>query len=72
MPRGRFHLYTFLGSWPWCLGLAWLGMKLGENWRELGKYFHSFDAVIGAILVAGVIWFVWSHWKNRMTKATEN
>ena len=37
MPRGRFHLYTFLGSWPWCLGLAWLGMKLGENWRELGK-----------------------------------
>ena len=20
MPRGRFHLYTFLGSWPWCLG----------------------------------------------------
>src|SRR5438309_9182420 len=72
MPRGRFHLYTFLGSWPWCLGLAWLGMKLGENWRELGKYFHSFDAVIGAILVAGVIWFVWSHWKNRMSKATEN
>src|SRR5256885_4731838 len=69
MPRGRFHLYTFLGSWPWCLGLAWLGMKLGENWRELGKYFHSFDAVIGAILVAGVIWFVWSHWKNRMSAA---
>ncbi len=69
MPRGRFHLYTFLGSWPWCLGLAWLGMKLGENWRELGKYFHSVDAVIGAILVAGVIWFVWSHWKNRMSAA---
>src|SRR5262249_54771762 len=29
MPRLRFHIYTFLGSWPWCLGLAWLGMKLG-------------------------------------------
>jgi membrane protein DedA with SNARE-associated domain len=72
LPRGRFPIYTFLGSWPWCLGLAWLGMKLGENWRELVKYFHQFDAVIGAILVAGVIWFVWSHWKNRMTKATEN
>ncbi len=41
MPRGRFHLYTFLGSWPWCLGLAYLGMKLGENWRELGKYFPN-------------------------------
>ena len=22
MPRGRFHIYTFLGSWPWCLALA--------------------------------------------------
>ena len=67
MPRGRFHIYTFLGSWPWCLGLAYLGMKLGENWRDLGKSFHKFDAVIGAVIVIGVIWFVWSHWKNRMS-----
>src|SRR5262250_725296 len=66
MPRGRFHVYTFLGSWPWCLGLGWLGMKLGENWRELGKYFHKFDAVIGAIIVVGLIWFAWSHWQNRL------
>jgi uncharacterized membrane protein len=41
-------------------------MKLGENWRELGKYFHKFDAVIGAIIVFVVIWFVWSHWQNRL------
>ena len=48
------------------LGLAWLGMKLGENWRELGKYFHQFDLVIGVALAAGIVWFVWSHWQNRM------
>jgi membrane protein DedA with SNARE-associated domain len=66
MPRGRFHIYTFLGSWPWCLGLAWLGMKLGQNWRELGKYFHQFDAVIGVILLLGIAYFVWSHWQNRI------
>jgi membrane protein DedA with SNARE-associated domain len=70
MPRGRFHLYTFLGSWPWCLGLAYLGMKLGENWRELGKYFHKFDEVIGVVLVAGLLWFVWSHWQNRINRQT--
>ena len=70
MPRGRFHLYTFLGSWPWCLGLAYLGMKLGENWRELGKYFHKFDAVIGVVLVTAVAWFVWSHWQNRIGRQT--
>src|ERR1700676_4560339 len=69
MPRGRFHLYTFLGSWPWCFVLAWLGMKLGENWRGLGKYFHQIDAVIEVALLAGIIWFVWSHWQNRMKAA---
>ena len=69
MPRGRFHIYTFLGSWPWCLALAYLGMKLGENWRELGKYFHKFDAVIGVVLLAGAAYFVWSHWQNRLRTA---
>jgi membrane protein DedA with SNARE-associated domain len=69
MPRLRFHLYTFLGSWPWCLGLAWLGMKLGQNWRELGKYFHKFDAVILAVLAIGIAWFLWSHWQNRIRTA---
>ncbi|HVI07484.1 MAG TPA: DedA family protein [Candidatus Binatia bacterium] len=66
MPRGRFHLYTFLGSWPWCLALAYFGMKLGENWRSLGKYFHQFDAAIMAVIVLGAAWFVWHHWQNRM------
>ena len=49
------------------LALAYLGMKLGENWRELGKYFHKFDAVIGVVIVAAAIWFIWSHWQNRMS-----
>jgi membrane protein DedA with SNARE-associated domain len=66
MPRAKFHIYTFLGSWPWCLALAYFGMKLGENWRELGKYFHQFDFVIGGLLLIGAVWFVRSHWQNRL------
>ncbi len=66
MPRFRFHIYTFAGSFPWCLGLAYLGMKAGEHWNYLGKYFHQFDKVIGALILIGIIWFVWSHWKNRV------
>jgi membrane protein DedA with SNARE-associated domain len=69
MPRGRFHVYTFLGSWPWCLALAWFGMKLGENWRVLGKYLHKFDAVILVVLVGGLVWFIWTHWHNRIRTA---
>src|SRR3954465_1249578 len=69
MPRFKFHLYTFIGSWPWCLGLAYAGMKLAEKWRYLGVYFHRFDAVIGLVIVAGVVWYVWTHWKNRIRVA---
>jgi membrane protein DedA with SNARE-associated domain len=69
MPRGKFHFYTFVGSWPWCFVLAYFGMKLGENWRSLGKYFHQFDAIIGVALLAAIGWFVWSHWQNRLRAA---
>ena len=65
----RGDVFTSIRFWDrgrGALALAYLGMKLGENWRELGKYFHKFDAVIGVMLVAGVAWFVWSHWQNRM------
>jgi membrane protein DedA with SNARE-associated domain len=66
MPRTRFHVYTFLGSWPWCFALAYIGMKLGEHWNTLGKYFHRFDAVIGLFLVLAIAWFLYSHWKHRV------
>ena len=69
MPRVRFHLYTFLGSWPWCFGLAYLGMKAGENWHYLGTYFHRFDALIGAVLAVLAVWFFWSRWKHRLRAA---
>jgi membrane protein DedA with SNARE-associated domain len=61
MPLWRFNLYTFVGSFIWCWVLAWIGFKLGEHWHTLGGYFHRFNALIGALLVAGVVWYVWRH-----------
>src|SRR5258708_6726452 len=29
MNRVKFHVYTFVGSLPWCLGLAYVGRRLG-------------------------------------------
>jgi membrane protein DedA with SNARE-associated domain len=62
----KFVIYTFIGSFPWCLGLAWLGKKLGENWITLGKYFHQLDALIGAVIIAGITWFIWRHWPRKV------
>jgi membrane protein DedA with SNARE-associated domain len=72
MPRLRFHVYTFVGSWPWCFALAWIGMKLGERWHSdprLAHWLHRLDAVVLLLLLLGVTWFLWSHWKNRMQVA---
>ncbi len=70
MPRLRFHIYTFVGSWPWCFVLAWIGMKLGEQWNKdprLRQWLHRLDALIIVLLLIAVAWFVRSHWKNRMS-----
>ena len=31
MNQVRFHIYTFVGSWPWCYALAYMGMRLGDS-----------------------------------------
>jgi membrane protein DedA with SNARE-associated domain len=65
MNFSRFVIYTFIGSFPWCLGLSYIGMKLGENWDTLGVYFHQFDIVIGVLIGLGVLYYVWHHLKGR-------
>jgi membrane protein DedA with SNARE-associated domain len=58
MNQVRFHVYTFLGSLPWCLALAYAGAKLGENWEGLRPYFHKFDFVLALLIVIAGVWFV--------------
>ena len=68
MPMIKFQIYTFLGSWPWCFGLAYIGFVLGERWNSdptLRKLFHEFDAVIVVLLAAGLASFVWLRWRER-------
>ena len=60
----KFNVFTFLGSWPWCYGLAYAGYKMGEHWESLQKYFHQFDYVIGALILAGTLAYLWLHWRN--------
>ena len=60
----RFVIYTFAGSLPWCLGLAYVGQKLGEKWNQddtLKTWFHRFDFVIGIIGVLLAGWWIWRH-----------
>jgi membrane protein DedA with SNARE-associated domain len=69
MSQTRFHLYTFIGSWPWCYVLAYVGMRLGATWHSNPRFqaiFHRFHLGVEAVLLAGFAWFVISHWKGRI------
>jgi membrane protein DedA with SNARE-associated domain len=69
MNQLRFHIYTFIGSWPWCYALAYVGMRLGASFNTNPKFkevFHRFHLGVEAVLVLGAIWFITSHWKNRI------
>jgi membrane protein DedA with SNARE-associated domain len=61
----RFVMFTFLGALPWCYVLAYIGVKMGEEWERLRGYFHQFDIVIGFGLALAVGYFLWSHWPRR-------
>jgi membrane protein DedA with SNARE-associated domain len=68
MPMMKFQIYTFLGSWPWCFGLAYIGFVLGQRWDSdptFRNLFHKFDVVVVGLLLAGLAWFVWSRWRAR-------
>jgi membrane protein DedA with SNARE-associated domain len=71
----RFIFYTFAGSLPWCLGLAYVGQKLGEQWNKdetLRTWFHRFDFIIGIVGVLLAGWWIWRHVKHlRQDRATE-
>ncbi|MDO8593159.1 MAG: DedA family protein [bacterium] len=64
MNFSKFVIYSFLGSLPWSFGLAYIGLKLGNNWDTLGVYFHKFDAAIAIAILVFAVWYVRRHLKN--------
>jgi len=67
MNRTKFHLYTFVGSLPWCYGLGYVGQQLGlrlmDESSPLKHAMHKFDLVIGLTIVAAAAWFIRSRLK---------
>jgi membrane protein DedA with SNARE-associated domain len=72
MPFLRFQIYTFVGSWPWCFALAYLGMVLGEQWDKnptVKALFHRFDWAVVAILVLGFLGYIYLRWRETRQEA---
>jgi membrane protein DedA with SNARE-associated domain len=61
MRFGRFIVYTFVGSLPWCFALAYVGRILGRNWDSIKGYFHGADVVILGIFAVLLALYIYHH-----------
>jgi membrane protein DedA with SNARE-associated domain len=67
VPQLKFQLYTFVGSWPWCFALAYIGYRLGQQWDSdprLHALFQRFDWLVVLLILVGAGWYVWRHLRN--------
>lgn len=63
----KFMIYTFLGSLPWSLALAYLGYVFGpalqQKMASLSNVFHGLDVVIILALLIGAGLYIYRHVK---------
>jgi membrane protein DedA with SNARE-associated domain len=64
MPFVKFIMYSFLGSFPWCLLLAYVGTLIGNNLARLSPIFHGLDIVIIVVVVVLVALYIRRHIRN--------
>lgn len=64
----KFSLYTFIGSLLWSYVLAFVGLRLGENWREIRVYFEKFEYLIIILVVIGAVWWIRRHIRFAQSK----
>ena len=64
----RFIIYSFAGSFIWSAVLGFIGLKLGEHWDSLRSYFHNLDLLLGLLILAAIIWFIYRHLKRPTAK----
>lgn len=58
MPLVRYTILTFVGTVPWCFGLAAVGLAFGASWERFHEAWHFADYVILGLLAAGVVYLV--------------
>lgn len=63
MPFRRFVLLSTIGSLPWCLVLAYVGVILGENWQTVESLYRPFEYVVVIGIAALAIYYLWK-WRT--------
>ena len=57
-------IYTFIGSFLWSGVLAYLGLKLGQNWQMIEPIFQKIPIYNSWLFVLSVVYYIYSHLKR--------
>ena len=68
MNLAKFTIFTFLGAYPFSLGLAYGGYKLGEHWEKLRSGMRPFDIPIIIVLLILIALYIWRHYRRAWAK----
>jgi len=60
----KFLVYTFLGSFIWCAGLAYGGYQLGEHWEQIRVILRPFDPLVITVVAALIAFYIYRHIKR--------
>jgi membrane protein DedA with SNARE-associated domain len=66
MPFARYTLLSFLGTIPWCFGIAGAGLALGTGWERFHERWRYADYAVAALVVGAVALFLWRHRRRRV------
>lgn len=68
MNFSKFLIYTFAGSFPWCLGLTYGGYQLGEHWEQISTVMRPFllPIILGIAVLIGL--YLYRHLKAAFSK----
>ena len=71
-PIKTFVVYSFAGSLVWNALLVYVGMKLGESWKNIQMYSPILDGIAAAAVIVFIIWFIWGskRFRNKARKPT--
>jgi membrane protein DedA with SNARE-associated domain len=68
MPLGRYTVLTFVGTIPWCFGLAGIGLALGSGWERFHESFRYADYAIVAFVAAGIVYVLFRARRRRLRR----
>jgi membrane protein DedA with SNARE-associated domain len=68
MPFWRFSVLTLAGCIPWMLMLTFIGVQVGERWRQWQGYLHYVDYVVAGLIVLAAIYLIARWWRGRGPK----